>query len=476
MVPLVSSRNAMVNNPVDFAEVSFFELDRLFSASARALNRKLKRRRRREGNDGEAASSSPSRSRTPPKRLMGRTARLPAFGGFTGSVEKVEKTVVVGQVPAAADEKALFAHFSKCGTVGDVKILRNRAGTPTGTVIVEFAEEEAVTRACTMPPPHNELLGMPVLVKRADEQVVKHTPQPKRTMTRQQFTQQVLTGLKAGGVEPPISEPNMRKLHIKNLRPVVTDEDMRGIFKPFGDFDRFEMGTQECWITFVNMGDAQDAMTSMQGFQLVGQELNISVQSAAAPPPPEVPPPPELMDIRTDSDFGATGTGSKGVVNRIELMKKLLSSHSQQGVPTVVGLTAPSAAPTPGGPPVPTSAPGVANLPPTPKPGTQLSRTLLLQNMFTPSAVNLARDPKFYEEIREDTHDECTKFGKVLHITVDPRGSTGLIYVLYETPQQRMSAEMSLNGRWFEGKKINAMGIEDSIWQALAAQATAPTC
>merc|ERR1719436_137812 len=123
-----------------------------------------------------------------------------------------------------------------------------------------------------------------------------------------------------------------------------------------------------------------------------------------------------------------------------------MSSHSEQGVPTVVGLAAPGSASTA----TPLASPALAALPPTPKPGTPLSRTLLLQNMFTPSTVNLQKDPKFYEEIREDTHDECAKFGKVLHITVDPRGSTGLIYVLYESPQQRMGAEMSLNGRWFE--------------------------
>merc|ERR1712064_22525 len=126
--------------------------------------------------------------------------------------------------------------------------------------------------------------------------------------------------------------------------------------------------------------------------------------------------------------------------------------HQQQGVPTVVTGTA--------NPP-----------PPPPKPGGPGSRTLLLQNMFSPSTVNLQKDPKFYEEIREDTHDECAKFGRVLHVTVDPRGSAGLIYILYETPRQREAAELALSGRWFEGKKNIAVGIDDSIWTALAAQA-----
>jgi len=293
-------------------------------------------------------------------------------------------------------------------------------------------------------------------------------------MTRQQFTHQVLSGLgkDARGVEGT----NMRKLHIKNLRPVVTEEDMRGIFKPFGDFEAFEMGTQECFITFKLQNDAQDAMSSMQGFQLVGQELQISAHAAplpVAPPPPPRPKEEADMNLKADSDFGAVGSQGNQIQNRIELMKKLMSSHQQGGIPTVVGSAAPGAAgsipPPPSGPPPPSSVAAAAT-PPTPKPGGPLSRTLLLQNMFTPSNVNLAKDPRFYEEIREDTHDECMKFGKVFHVTVDPRGSTGLIYVLYEAPTQRQAAELALNGRWFEGKKILAMGIDDSIWQVLASQ------
>jgi hypothetical protein len=367
------------------------------------------------------------------------------------------------------DEMALFKFFSKCGTVNDIRLVRTKGDAFTGVVIVEFVEDEAVLRACTLAAPNNQIMGSAVVIKRADAQIVKPGPPPKRMMTRQQFTQQVLSGLKTGTAGGD-SGPNMRKLHIKNLRPVVTEEDMRGIFKPFGEFELFEMGTQECWITFQSHSDAQDATSSMQGFQLVGQEIQIEIQSVSVPkaPEPALPKITPKMDIISDSDFGATGVGVTNINNRIEIMKKLLTSHSQQGVPTVVGLAAPGGSAQPQA-----SDAALSALPPTPKPGTPVSRTLLLQNMFTPTSVDLKKDPKFFEEIREDTHDECTKFGKVLHVTVDPRGSTGLIYVLYESPQQRSAAEMALNGRWFEGKKIVAMGIDDSIWRDLASQAQA---
>jgi len=317
--------------------------------------------------------------------------------------------------------------------------------------------------------PHSEILGVNVQVRRADAQLNKGNAAPKRMMTRSQFTQQVLSGLKAGNnAGGDASGPNMRKLHIKNLRSVVTEEDMRGIFKPFGEFEAFVMGNQECWITFRSSGDAQDAMGSMQGFQLVGQELEIFVQPVETALPALAPPMQEGIDIKNDSDFGATGDATNPLQNRIELMKKLMTSHQQQGIPTVVGAIAPTTDLSMITPPPP---PPMAVTPPAPKSGGQTSRTLLLQNMFTPTTVNLQHEPRFYEEIREDTHDECSKFGRVLHVTVDPRGPVGLIYILYETPRQREAAENALNGRWFEGKKIAAIGIDDSIWQELAKQA-----
>lgn len=464
---------------IEVAELSFFELDRLFTQSAKSLKRKLRKKRKqeKEGKVGEAADSGSEKSDDAQPRKSLRGSKVAHnFGGFTGVVDKVEKTVVCVGVPPGVDEKLLFNFFRRCGTVLDVRIVRNRHDVATGIVICEFEQDDAVNRACALPPPFNELLGMTLQIKRADLQLMKKDAAPKRMMTRQQFTQQVLSGLKAGGADA--SPSNMRKLHIKNLRPVVTEEDMRGIFKPFGEFDSFEMGDQECWITFRDHNDAQDAMSSMQGFQLVGQELQIAVlvvPAPAQPPPPSIPPPPvqENMDLKNDSDFGATGGQGSALENRLELMKKLMTSHQQGGIPTVVGNAAPSSGPIPPPPPGPPPPGAAANaaVPPTPKPGGPTARTLLLQNMFSPLSVNLEKEPRFYEEIREDTHDECMKFGKVLHVTVDPRGATGLIYILYENPSQRQAAEMALNGRWFEGKKILAMGIEDSIWQALAAQA-----
>mmetsp|Transcript_31280 Transcript_31280/g.57265 ORF Transcript_31280/g.57265 Transcript_31280/m.57265 type:complete len:331 (-) Transcript_31280:58-1050(-) len=320
----------------DLADISFFELDKLFTESARTLRRRQRRRRQKEqqqAGGGGAAGQSRSRSRPHPLRRHRFGGReLPQTGGFTSKVEKVERTVVVTGAPVTADERAFVKHFVRCGTIFDVKIVRTPKDKPTGVVIIEFVEEESAVKACSMLPPHNEMLGTIPQVKRADTQIKKDAA-PKR-MTRAQVTQQVLSGLRSIP-----TGPNMRKLHIKNLRPVVTEQDMRGIFKPFaaGDFEKFQMGDQECWITYESHSDAQDAMSSMQGFSLVGQELQIAM--LAAEPLPETqpvipvapvasePPQPEPMDLKGDTDFEGTASFGSGNAGRIELMGKLLASR-----------------------------------------------------------------------------------------------------------------------------------------------------
>ena len=73
----------------------------------------------------------------------------------------------------------------------------------------------------------------------------------------------------------------------------------------------------------------------------------------------------------------------------------------------------------------------------------------------------LQEGPVFYEEMLTTTREMCARFGKVQDVTVDTRGSTGIIYVLYETPQQRMAVESALNGNYTgsSGNEIVASGI-----------------
>lgn len=301
---------------LDFVDISFFELDRLFAQSARALRLKKKRGRRREKAGGVQSSSS--RSRTPVLRRPLRRL-IPPFGGFTGSVQKIERTIVINGVPQAVDERLLYEHFSRAGTVMDVHILRNRSDIPTSMVVVEFEEDEAVTKACTTA--FCEILNTMVQIKRADAQLNRNMPAPKRLATRHSFNQQVLSSYR--NTE---TGPHMRKLHIKNVVSVVEPDEMQKIFKPFGEFEAFEMekGKTECFVTYVNHEHAQNALQSMNGFHFVGQDLQITVLPVAQPST-AAPTEPDSLDLENDTDFG--GAGGSTAPSRVDLMKKLLGSR-----------------------------------------------------------------------------------------------------------------------------------------------------
>jgi len=427
----------------DFSSINFIELDRLFEKSSRALKRK-KRKQRERGGRSQSRSGSPQHKKSNAPGVGG-------YAGFSSKIGCIEKTIVVTSVPADADERILFAHFSTCGTVEDVMITRNRHGTPTGVAIVEFALEEAVLRACSLLPPYNTIMGVLVQMKRADSAMTVSALAKHRQL--KQLEQAAPAPLP---VDPSLA--NAKKLHITNLRSIVTEEDMRGIFKPFGTIDRIQMAKEECWITFINTSDARDAMGSMQSFSLVGQELRIALVG----PDSGMPALTNRADpnsIERDTDFGATkrDKDADAATERLKLMAKLIDSRGQPftpgAVPNIIDMTK-------GWPPVPPPA----------RPGGPQTRTLLLQNMFNSKEVDLVKEPKFFHEIKEDTEEEVKKFGKVLHIVVDPRGGVGSIYVCFDQTSMRDAAVNALNGRWFEGKKITAMAIDDAIWQALQAQ------
>ena len=120
----------------DLAEISFFELDRLFTSSFKTLKRRQQKRKRREKRGDESSSSE--RSRSPPRRgslrMGGRV--LPQTGGFTDKVGIVERTIVVTGIPYGTDERILFKHFSKCGLVEDLQMLYNKKHEPLGDIVL----------------------------------------------------------------------------------------------------------------------------------------------------------------------------------------------------------------------------------------------------------------------------------------------------------------------------------------------------
>ena len=69
-------------------------------------------------------------------------------------------------------------------------------------------------------------------------------------------------------------------------------------------------------------------------------------------------------------------------------------------------------------------------------------KTLLLYNMFSPRDVEKKAETKFLDGIKDHFREQCTKYGKVVQITVDPRAIEGRLYVLFDCPSERQAAKL----------------------------------
>lgn len=68
-------------------------------------------------------------------------------------------------------------------------------------------------------------------------------------------------------------------------------------------------------------------------------------------------------------------------------------------------------------------------------------------------------------EIEADVKEECSKFGKIYHISVD-RATKGFIYIKFDGINAAKGAIDALNGRFFGGKQVTAQFIMDSVYYA----------
>lgn len=86
------------------------------------------------------------------------------------------------------------------------------------------------------------------------------------------------------------------------------------------------------------------------------------------------------------------------------------------------------------------------------------SRVLQLLNMVTPEEL---MDPEDYEEICEDVHEECSKYGTIVTLKIPrPTGGSrqspgvGKIFVKFDTVESATNALKALAGRKFSDRTV----------------------
>lgn len=83
----------------------------------------------------------------------------------------------------------------------------------------------------------------------------------------------------ADSVETPSDEimQNIRILYVRNIHESVTELQLEQIFSPFGEIQRVKRIKNFAFIHFLNRCEALNAMKSLQGLQLCGENLSISL-------------------------------------------------------------------------------------------------------------------------------------------------------------------------------------------------------
>ncbi|KAL4310273.1 hypothetical protein GQ457_01G000470 [Hibiscus cannabinus] len=384
--------------------------------------------------------------------------------------ERDQRTVFAYQISLKANERDVYEFFTRAGKVRDVRLIMDRNSRRSrGVGYIEFYDVMSVPMAIALS--GQPLLGQPVMVKpsEAEKNLVQST-----------------TSVAAGQTGPYAA--GGRRLYVGNLHFNITEDQLRQVFESFGSVELVQLPLDENghskgfgFVQFARLEDAKNALNLNGQLEIGGQVIKVSTVTDQG----------ALQDVGTtaadlDDDDGAGGL-SLNSSSRALLMAKLDRSGTASsitgsvGMPVTnsTGLTAsapiigvapllPSLVPPtihasistisglPGGLQLPTN--GIPTIDTIGSP----SECLLLKNMFDPT---LETEPDFDLDIKEDVQEECTKFGKLMHIHVD-RDSAGFVYLRFEDAQGAINAQRNLHGRWFAGKMITATFMVPQTYEA----------
>ncbi|XP_019199786.1 PREDICTED: RNA-binding protein 39 [Ipomoea nil] len=370
--------------------------------------------------------------------------------------ERDQRTVFAYQMPLKATERDVYEFFSQAGKVRDVRLIMDRNSRRSkGVGYIEFYDAMSVPMAIALS--GHLLLGQPVMVKPSEAE--KNLVQSN-------------TAAGGAGVTGPYAASE-RKLYVGNLHFNMTELQLKQIFEAFGPVELVQLPTDpetgHCkgfgFVQFAQLEHAKAAQSLNGKLEIAGRTIKVSsvtehvgVQDSAA----------KTADFDDDEGGGL----ALNAQSRAMLMQKLDRSgiaSSITGSLGVAGLNgaAPSQAaislPIGGAPAIPAPilpAQVVAAM--VPEPVGNPSECLLLKNMFDPA---METDPEFDLDIRDDVHEECSKYGAVKHIHVD-KNSAGYVYLRFDSVESASRAQQAMHKRWFARRSVSAIFLQPYEYDA----------
>ena len=87
-----------------------------------------------------------------------------------------------------------------------------------------------------------------------------------------------------------------------------------------------------------------------------------------------------------------------------------------------------------------------------------------MSNLFDPEGDDEKNDPHFFTDLHEDVTEELGKHGRVAMLNV-LKNSAGQVLVELEDELGAGKVVGALNGRWFAGKQIAAVTIDQQTYE-----------
>jgi RNA-binding protein 39 len=352
--------------------------------------------------------------------------------------ERDQRTVFAINLPIKASERQLWDFFEKAGKVIDIRLISDRNSRKSkGFGYIEYVDKECIPRALALS--GTPFMGQAVIV---------------------QVTQAEKNRVQAASASVATAASGPTRLYVGSLHFNITEDDLKSVFAPFGDIDFInlhmdpETGRSKGFgfVQFKRAEDAKRALQQVNGLEIAGRQIKVGLVNETQTP--TIASSGSLGELDDDEGGGL----ALNAHSRAMLMAKLQRGAAGGPLP---GLPLP----VPGLPPLPGVLPPLLNpallgqLPGVPSPlaaminpAVQPSPCVLLKNMFDPK---VEKDPDFHLDIKEDVHEECSKYGPVQHIFVD-KDSQGHVYLKFASVEGAQKAISALNHRWFAGKMISA--------------------
>lgn len=201
-----------------------------------------------------------SRERNDRNRTTVRIQRPPS-PALADPVKRAQRSVFVSQISAQLKSRDLSAFLAPSGRIREVRLVEDKVSRRSkGVAYVEFYEEASVARAIALT--GTLLFGIPIIIQGSE-------------CEKNNIEDYV-------ALEPRKTIQLSNKLFVEALPSIVTEQDLKDLFEPFGRLDLVNLHIDAAtaiskgyaFVHYKHTNDARDAVRSMDGFDLMGSKVS----------------------------------------------------------------------------------------------------------------------------------------------------------------------------------------------------------